>query len=316
MHTMLKAIGKLLHLSDVHLDGTPDYDIYYRGWRALISDNYVTRFYEQQIAESSSLAAVPPETVLRLTINDLNRIRRDRRNLIVFALVCILFLYVITIGINIYGFIVAVLIFLGIERALLWRARHGYYMERSADLLFLVIRELERNSKYWGTVDYRRSHAADLEVVAKYLERIPFEMKGLASSTRRSLLKTSRAKAQAMRNLQLRAIKPQGFTCSDMVERLARDMCTILEGQWYDLPEEPYERQISRWSVVLQFAIAFILFGVAVALVGFFSRLGPTASVVATACTAIALYILDKIGISAGITGRYARIGDEIISDK
>jgi len=314
---LLRTLGNWVRLSDIALNGHPNYYAGYNGWHAMLSDGYIRQYYDRQAAESPLLRTLQPDIILRLTINDLNRIRRERRTDIILLLALTGYLFLIfAMNVDFYVVMTVGVILLGLEQFLLRRLNHSHYAESAADRLFIATLKIERNSKFWNDTDCRWRYAAVLERVARDLERIPYEIKHIAPSARRDLLSISRAKAQAMRDLEVRTINPKEFTDNDMTKRLMQDMCTILEGRWYELPEESYEQQVSKWSLALQLTGAFILIGGAITLVGLAAKLGPLASILATLLIAIALYFLNTAGIPTGVMERYAKIGNEMTSGK
>jgi hypothetical protein len=314
--TRLKLFRYGARLSNVSLREHPDYHHGYNSWHALISNGYARRYYQDQAAESPSLRALQPSIILKLAANDVSRLVQARIALLIIVPAVAGYLYITLSSGEFYISVTVGIVLLGIEQFMLWVLRDGRYEEFAADRLFFVIRELERNSQFWSDTKFRWSHAADLEMAARALERIPFSLRRVAPGVRKEVVTTSRAKAQAMRDLEIRAIKPGTFTYSDMTNRLTEDMRTILEGRWYELPEATYEPQVSRWLLALRFCGAFILIGGAITLIGFASKLGSAASVLATILIAVAIYFLNMAGIPIGVVERYERIGSGMTPNK
>jgi hypothetical protein len=74
---LLEKLGNWFRLSEVSLNDRPDLGSMFNDWRALISDGYVERYYRHETEESPQLRTLPPDMILRLIINDINRDRGD-----------------------------------------------------------------------------------------------------------------------------------------------------------------------------------------------------------------------------------------------
>jgi hypothetical protein len=296
----------------------PDYSHGYNGFRGLVSNRYVTRYYRHQANESLSLRTLQPEAIQKLATNEMSRLSRIRKTALALTVAIAVYAYGTLTSNPPAGVILAAgLTLVALEAIALRKLNRGSYEATAADRLFFMIRNLERNVQFWSSnTGLRWNCAAGLEKVARDLERIPLELREVAASVRRKMLMDSQLKAQAMRDLEIQAIKPGAFTSSDMTNRLTQDLSIILEGRWYELPEAPYVHQVSRWLFALQLCGAFILIGAGITAITFTSKVGPGAATAATILFAIAVYVLNRVGVSTGVVERYARIGSDMTPDK
>jgi integrase len=124
----------------------------------------------------------------------------------------------------------------------------------------------------------------------------------------------SGAKALALRELELLAIRPGPSAYGDLLKQLIDGLLIMSEGRWYDLPEAEYERQTSRHVRALQIGVAFIAFAGAVTLLSFIPKLGAAASASATALVAIAVAFAHSAGPwVASVTVGYTTSGKRIV---
>ncbi len=124
----------------------------------------------------------------------------------------------------------------------LWTGR-GRPESRAAIQIFTILEKLTPNSRStdsthpqqrWKNTDFRGEIAADLERAAILVERIPLAWRGLAPAVRAETLRVSRAKADGLRELQLRTVTPTDSTLTDLVGQLNVALRRLIDGRWHD----------------------------------------------------------------------------------
>lgn len=176
--------------------------------------------------------------------------------------------------------------------------------ERATFKLFQTVIWLEGGNHDWHDSKFRRGLARRLEVVARMVELIPQASHGIAPGVRRDLVKIGNAKAQAIRELELLVITPESLTIADLFDRLTRDLYTLADGRWYEMPDGQEGAWIrSRWLQVLQTAGPILIIGFAI----FLATLAPKGGFIYSAAAAVLLSVravlLNKSGISTGSIG-------------
>lgn len=195
---------------------------------------------------------------------------------------------------------------IGIELAILRVTRRKYFEHYAAASLLAAIQELDRNSAHWKMSRLRWHVAAHLEGAAKAVERIPLGLKGVGAGVRLEALRVSKARAHAMRQLEIRAVQPDEFSCLDMTERLTNDFRTIVEGRWYALPEAQYEYHSPRWLLSIRIIVPLIALAGAIVSIGFISGSSQLASVLGVLSGAIITWLFDKGSLPLGSIERGA----------
>jgi len=203
-----------------------------------------------------------------------------------------------------------------IEVFILNRSDRQNRQQNAADQFFFAVSALARNEACWQDSKFRWKIAADVERIARNVERIPLGLSGVAPSVRRDCLMMSGSKAQALRELELLAIRPGPSAYTDLLKQLIDGLLIISEGRWYDLPEAQYERQVSRHVRALQIGVAFIAFAGAVILLSFIPKLGEAAPVSATALVAISVAFAHSAGMPIDMIGKYTQVGSDIVAPK
>lgn len=209
--------------------------------------------------------------------------------------------------------VILTFILFGLEFYVLSKVRRKYYEAFATRQLFDTIHELEKNVSFWCDPDFRNHVAASLERVATSIERIPLRLAGVSNSIRREIFVTSKNKAQAMRQLEIWAIKPGPSTHTDLVGRLTSDLSTMAEGRWYDLPEMHYEKRISKRRVASAIITFIVIIGITVAAISFGSnKLGASLTVVFPALITSIIIFLKYAGVSTSIIEDAVGAGPEL----
>lgn len=148
-----------------------------------------------------------------------------------------------------------------------------------------------------------------LEGTAREVERIPLASGAVARSVRQDVLKISRAKGQAMRQLEMLVIQPKSFTLIELVEQLKDDLLILVKGRWYDLPEAARpELEISRWRSAVPLGIGATLIAGVIA-IGILANGNRVFYAVAVTLLSLTEAILHSPGARAAILERFARAG-------
>ena len=165
----------------------------------------------------------------------------------------------------------------------------------------MAIRIIERNQPYWGGRSLANYLAKQIENIAEAIENIPSQFKGLSPSVRKDLVVDGRRKAQAIRNLQRWILTPGPLTYGDLLHRLTQDICLVADGRWFELPEAEFERRKPVWMILGGVVLGIILLGGAIAILAAKSKIGSTATVVATLLVALASGVFANSGLSLGV---------------
>jgi hypothetical protein len=177
-------------------------------------------------------------------------------------------------------------------------------------VLYNLIVRLETRPGEWAGLPFRQDACMSLSRVASCVQRIPHRLAGLAPSVRRQVITTARNKAQAIRELQIWVMQPGPFTYTDLIQRLTSDLYILADGRWYDLPEAPYVRQMSRTRTVFLVFLALALVGVTAYGVSFIpSPAGPVVSVIVAA---VAVAIVNAAGLPVALTERFISAGSDL----
>jgi hypothetical protein len=287
----------------------PDYEIDYKVFRALSSNRYIRRYYLDKSATSPSLRKLDQHIIAKLAANDIDRIRAARYALLILALLGFLW---VSGSSDFYSVLGSGAILIAIAWELARAVRLRRYEQSVADKIFVAILVLEQNTLYWNITKFRWIYAAYLEDVAKEIEHIPRGLSGIAPSIRSIFMGISREKAQAMRELEIWLVRPGPSTLADLTARLVNDLCTVVDGRWYDLPEAKYERQVSVSARTVRIGVAVLaMAGAGVLLV---LRI-PGAPVFAGLLIVLAIAFLEIAGLPKGLE-RYVLIATNIISGK
>lgn len=296
------------------------HEVRYGRYRSLFSNGYIRRFYQREASYSPSLSKLDAGLIKKVIDNDIDSVNSER---VITVFMVLLFIPYAIIALQFdakpWYFTAQVsggLVILGIEILLLRSGNRKRHEQYAADALFFAILVLESNIGDWDKTKFRWRYAARLERLAKQIERIPLALRKVAPTVRRECLRISGAKAQAVRELELSVIKRGPSTFEDIAAQLIADLHLVIDGRWYELPEAPYERQISRLKLAMQIIGAIIAFGGAVTIVAFTSKLGPGASILATVLIAISVALLNFSGLSTEIVGRYVQTGSDVMPKK
>lgn len=217
---------------------------YYSDLLAALSNSYTRSYYKRAVGCSPSLNKFDPYFPSRLVECDI-RLERAIRNTVAVMVILLLALFYSysrlahneVIKRYEYAFIVvSVLLYVSTFFYTSWVFRF-VNEERATFKLFQIVIWLENGHHDWHDSKFRRGLARRLEVVAKMVERIPQASRGIAPGVQRDLVKISKAKAQAIRELEMLVIMPESLTFADLFDRLTKDLYTLADDRWYELPE-------------------------------------------------------------------------------
>jgi hypothetical protein len=297
----------------------PDYNFSYNAIRAIFSQRYLETAFRRAASRCPNLSKLDDQLYKRLAANEFQRLRAILK---VFPVIIILFfIYALAtarLGSSKYSFIFALVgsaAIVAAELIMLVPLRRRRYELFATRRLFQLIRALEGNAAFWSDTGFRKEIAIRIQRVAVAIEGIPFSFNGIASEVRRELFANGRSKGQAMRVLELSVLKPKATTFDDLAKRLTTDLITILRGQWYNLPDAEYRHKSSRGLLVLEIGGVALSIGGLVVVISFASKLGPIASILATALTALGLAFLNKSGLPIGILEQYAETASKLVPE-
>jgi hypothetical protein len=300
-------------MTDVNMK--PDYGSQYHGVFAFISNPYIRHYYAKEVSEVSVLKDMEPMAIDAIVSNEVARVRSLRLDALSIALLFIIYSIAApnlnAIAVNIGG-----ILLVGIEMLVLVTTDRRRRQENTADQFFFLVSRIARNEACWKHSEFRWKIAANVERIARNVERIPLSISGVAPSVRRECLKVSRAKASALRELELLVIIPGQSDYAYFLKQLIDGLLIMSEGRWYDLPEAQYERQVSRYVRALQIGVACLALAGAIALLTLISKLGPAASVSATALIAISVAFANFAGVPVGMIEKYTQIGSDVVAIK
>jgi hypothetical protein len=213
--------------------------------------------------------------------------------------------------------IIAGAFFYVVVLGLFWWVYRSTQEYQAALRLFFTICFLEEKASEWPCSRFRWQVARRLEGVARRVEQIPLASRSLTPSVKQEAFRLSRSKAQAIRKLELWAIRPAAFTFTDLLQQLTSDLGVIVENRWYDLPEEEgFKTERPRWLYVLQISGGILIIGAAIFLTAFAAKIGPAASILTLILFAVAIGLLNSAGISTGVIDRYIQTGSKVMSGK
>ena len=171
--------------------------------------------------------------------------------------------------------------------------------ERAALFLFLTIRELEGKASDWRSSKFRYGIARRVELVAKWVWRIPLGARGIAPSVRGDAMRASESKAQALRQLETSIIIPSSLTSAELINRLKNDLYSIVDDRWYELPDgEATKRVRSRWIPIIQVTVAVLTIGLAIFVATIAVKMGPVYTLISALLLSLGVALLNRAGLS------------------
>jgi hypothetical protein len=283
----------------------------------LLSDKKISEYLRRELSVCQSLARLSPESVDKLIQGEMARARTLRKSIIWVILVWILgqlaLLAVRTFEYAVYAdgsiLVLVVLSMVIIEL----RSDHGQRREEASWQLFTAIRTVETNAKHWHSPSTVKYLTWQLESIAKAVERIPLQFKWLPPVIRRDAALIGRRKAQAIRELERWALMPGPFTYTDLLHRLTQDLCLVIDGRWYDLPEAKWERQKPRWMIFAQVFVGILFFTGTLAIVEWSGKFGRTGTLLASLLLTIATGFISNSGLSLKIVEGSAEVGSKLL---
>jgi hypothetical protein len=287
---------------------------------------YIESYYKMRAEASPSLKVFEPTISSKIAKFYVSLFAAQRR--IFLILIVLLLGYIIIIhfalrhrGVRFSTFteldLIGIAIIYAIAGALFWMVLHPRQEGLAMARLFNIVYSLEKKPIQWPNSRFRWQIARRLEVIARKVERIPLTSRGLAPTVKSEALRMSRAKAQAIRQLELWAIRPMAFTFTDLVQRLTSDLCKMVDDRWYDLPEaDDFRIERSKWFFALQIGGVVLIIGATIALAAFAAKLGSAASILVVILPALAVALLNNIGISTSVIDRYIQTGSKIVPSK
>jgi hypothetical protein len=280
--------------------------------------------YKERAAASPSLRVFEPTISSKITAFSVPLFAAQRRVFLILIALFVAYILIIsfTIGLgNITRFyefyLTGAAIIYVIFFALLWMVLRSRQEGLAMLYLFSTTCFLEANPTQWPNSKFRWRIARRLEAIARRIERIPLASRALALTVKSEALKMGRTKAQAIRQLELWAIRPMAFTFTDLVEQLTSDLCKMVDDRWYDLPEaDDFGVKPSKWFYIVRLGGAVLIIGVTIVLITFATKLGSAASILAVILPALAVALLNSAGISTSVIDRYIQTGSRMTPSK
>jgi hypothetical protein len=271
---------------------------------SMLSNSYNESWYVHGVQQSPSLKEFDPELGVKLS-EDEKRLNYAIKKPVVPALLMLVIIFFLTSRNTtearyIAGF--GVLIIYSVLLIYPLRVIRRLNEERAALWLFLTIRALELHAEKWEISWFRYGIAARVERVARYVERIPLGFRGIAPSVRRDAIRASAAKAQALRQLEASIVIPNSLSEAELIDRLKKDLRSIVNDKWYELPEDPPAEPVhSRWLPVVQVSASVLIIGLAIFIPTLAAKAGgPVYSLVAALLISLGLALLNRAGASTG----------------
>lgn len=289
-------------------------------WRSFVSNNYIRSYYAELVQQSPSLAAVEGEIRREAiaAIGDYWVARAKTVRLYEFIILpyYIAWYIIVVITVNRYVIIIGVLPIIAALIAFYIKVNRSNTEVLAASRFLRIIVILEHNPNRWRSSEFRWDIAQRLELAAKAVERIPLGLKSVAPGIKRQIVESSRMKAQAIRELQLWAIRPNRSTMlTDLIRRLSEDMITITDGRWYELPEPDQPGHYSsRWTRIAAISGSIIIAAGGIAVLVFSAKVGPSAAFLAPLLFAGSLALLSAGGIPSAVVDRYAGMASKLSS--
>ena len=290
-----------------------------------LPDSFTRRYFQAEAEASPSLRELGADVSAKVANADIALNRLIRRNLYIYFLAYVIYVGVIALVASrnldpialsistVIGAVIFVALIIGLRLRLI-RSSAEYY---AIIKLFFFVSFLERNAAEWSDSRFRWRVVERLERIARKVEQIPLASRSVAPDVKEETLRLSRSKAQAIRQLELWAIRPAGFIFTDLVHQLVLDLKLIAESRWYDLPEASDFKIIrSRWIFILRIGSAAIIIGGAIFLLAFAAKAGPAVSIIGLILLGIALALLNSAGISTTVIDQYLQTGSKVISRK
>lgn len=297
----------------------------YRRFDVYLPNSFIRTYFQMEVETSQSLQALGPDIGLKVANSDARVNSVFRSNSIIIVTTYLIYAAIALWGVWTQTDLNWVLSFTIAGGALLaavflllrWRANRLTTEDLATVILFFTITILENNAASWPDSSFRWQIARRIERIARRVELIPLAAKSLAPDIKEETLRLGRAKAQAIRQLELWVIRPMAFTFTDLICQLTSDLNLMVEGRWHDLPEaNGFKIERPKWVLALIIGAAVIVAGGAIFLVAFAAKTSPAASIIGLILAGAALALLNNVGISTGLIDQYLQTGSKIISSK
>jgi hypothetical protein len=297
----------------------------YKRYNNYLPKSFIKSYIRIEAEASPSLSALQPDISIKVSDASIAINRTFRRYGLILLAVYLVYATLTVLGaarqvnpdaififVIIGGAFMAVLAF-----AFRWKVARSTAEYQVITRFFFAICFLERNAIRWQDSRFRWHVAKRMEYIARKVEQIPLASRSLAPNVRKEAFRLGMAKAQAIRQLELWAVRPMAFTFTDLAHQLVSDLNLMVENRWYDLPEaNDFKVQRPRWFFILTIGAAVIIIGAAIFLVAYAAKTGPVASVIGLILVAIALALLNNVGISTSLIDQYLQTGSKVIPGK
>jgi hypothetical protein len=300
----------------IPLNALPDMPV-----RAFLSDKAVRTYIRRVSSESPSLGQLAPSVISRISEMEIAWIHWLKKFLLISVAILIadnLVISSVKPSTRYHGWITG-----SLDSAfLLGFIIAAIYLERDLTdkhvtwWLFHAVLLLEYNADGWGLPTLRNEMAGTIKRIANNVERLPYQFRHLAPDVRRELLRASRRKAQAIRELQHWVVTPGPFTYTDLIERLTYSLEMIACDRWRELPEADYQRRASRWLASVQVLFGLVVLGGALAIVVVIPKsvpgFAPAASIVTSILVAAAFALLIRAGLPLNLANAAIDAGSKL----
>ena len=217
----------------------PNYKRRYRAFLAIASNSYIRKYISREATKLLLLKEQADAIAPKLARFEIRRVSWLRGMLAIITCAIIAYgrlLSAITFASPTYKYtaVSGFLIILSTEFITLSRFQRSRSEEFAAWWLFVVMIELNQNTEHWNLSGFRFHIARHLEDAAKALERIPMAVKKVGPGLRSQLIKLGKSKAESIRQLEMLTIVPHSFSLTDLKERVANDLYTLVDGRSYD----------------------------------------------------------------------------------
>jgi hypothetical protein len=283
---------------------------------------FVRHYFQGEVNASCSLKELGIDVGRKVADSDININSAMRRNLGTWLSCWTIYIVAIIGGLQyninldlLGGFtLVGAVFIIAQDRIHIREIRYSRADERAIVQLFMTIVFLEDNALRWPDPNFRWQVAEYIEGVADEVALIPFAARSLAPDIAEETLKMGRAKAQAIRQLELWAIRPAAFTFTDLIHELTLALTLMIQGQWHDLPEaDGFKPKRNRWPFALIIITVLAITGLALFVAIYDPKANSATYVVIALLAGIALPLGANSGISTGIINQYLQVIGKIM---
>jgi hypothetical protein len=284
----------------------------YDGYRANLSTAYISSYIQRAGQGCPTLSSLEPQVMARIIQQQVNSVKRNRRTALLLLAASVAWL-ALSFRISSDASLALLLAYITVLSVTFYSWNRKQAEAAAVKILFVVVRELESNPNCWSSLTFRAHVCAHLSKIADLVEQIPLQIRAASPGVRHEVVRAAQNKAQAIRDLELWALWPGPFTFTDLVQRLARNLCILGDGRWYELPETPYQGRMVRAQRAALVAASLLVLAASIVVIQPGAHLfGPAVYLVSTVLAAVAVALLNYAGIPSSLIDRSASAGADM----